>query len=380
MNRTSLSASEPVMSDSDQLATLIAQERAQAGMLNRMLSRQREAQTRLELDLLPPNARLLSKAVAPGSSLSDPAAFYGLLVAFLFIAFNAARWLRLMRWEEPMEAKAAAPRKLKRVAIPKVVRKQLSQAQASQAQIPQAQVSQAGAPQTATVAPPKKSAAPRPNNRLALHRLALNGVGGHISEIARLASRHTSKRVVLISEEKDWGGLGSDTVLGFSRAGLRVVHVCLDETKTFNGYQSAKLRVGLADLIDDLAKGGDLIHCDDETGVCSVSVGYRSLKSSDFTTEKMSNFMQALETVFDLVLVDLGPFYSDEKVLRSFGRGRSTVACIHAPLSDMNLVPQINEVMMNFGYCDSMILPLGPRFLKQRLAEIRQNSSRIAAE
>ena len=352
MNQTSLTASEPVMSDSDQLASLIAQERAQAGMLNRMLSRQREAETRLELDLLPPNARLLSKAVAPNDSLSDPAAFYGLLVTFILIAFNAVRWGLMMRREGATEAKSAAPK----------------------------QGSQGERAQTVTVAQPKKSTAPRPNNRLALHRLALSGVGGHISEIARLASRHTSKRVILISEEHDWGGLGTDTVQGFARAGLRVVHVCLDETMTFNGCQSAKLRVGLADLVDELAKGGDLIHCDDETGVCSVSVGYRSLKSSDFTTEKMSNFIQALETVFDLTLIDLGPFYSDEKVLRSFGRGRSSVACIHAPLSDMTLVPQINDVMVNFGYCDSMILPLGPRFLKQRLAEIKHHSLRVAAE
>ncbi|WP_157747756.1 hypothetical protein [Cohaesibacter sp. ES.047] len=382
LSRTNLATAEPGLDEGEQLVSLIAQERAQKSMLNRMMARQREAETRLELDLLPPRARLLSQATAPTRVIHDPAALYGLLVALLFLSANALRWFRLMSKAsgdvsaKPKAAKRQAPKwsEVISVKIKSKVGLTAKNAGEGRSDDEQSPAEQSGEREKT------EPIEPRPNNRLALHRLALSGVGGHVSDIARLASKHTSKRVVLISEEPDWGDLGTDTLKSFANAGLRIIHVGLDENRTFNRKQSGKLRVGLSDLIDDLARGGDLIHGDGATGICSVSVGYRSLHSEDFASEKLANFMQALETVFDIVFVDLGPFYSDEAALRAFGGGRSTVACIHAPLSDINLIKQINDVMCDFGYSESLILPLGPRLLKQRIAKMRQSPTPVAAE
>ncbi len=331
--------------ENQRIAQLKQKATAEYGMLNHMLSRYHEAQTKRSLDLLPPQARLIARATTPvqpvASSALVQAGLSGMLVFSVLILLIGIISLR---------AKRSQKRGAVGTMMPQPVLWSIAQ-----------QPEQEGTHErlSCPVANPTYDPSQQWPDALSTEVEVWCHDDCLIDHVAGVIYKSSHKRVVFMSDEEGWGGNYTPLVKRLATSGTSLVSICLGAApSSLNANADEHSVLGMSDLVDGKAACADVVWVDEETGVHTVEVGTRRMVSEDFFSHDFHAFLLALESTYDLLLIDIGPHFDDEFALKSLGLARDVQACIYAPDTDRELSHQVHDVMRHFGYISSMILPL----------------------
>ena len=343
-----LEATAPAAETKKHLARRVALERkaaAQATMIEQMRARLKEAQTRRELDLLPPQTRILSRATLP----EDPVKQHAALKA-MAVSFGVALLIMLV-------AGVKGRRKARLDAISGQAMPDLP-FDASLTPVPdrgnERDIGGGAGQRTTSPDTPMEPVAQQDH-------LSHHLISGKI-----LRSDH--KRIVLVAEEEDWNGYLAEIAVDCVEAGRSVLLLDLmkrDGSKVrFENSQkgppagaSEPFLEGLSDFLDGRVKGEDILTPTDYDALRYIGVGHRDLTSEDFFASELHALLMALEEVYDILLINLGAHYGDEFALKSLALARDALACLHSSDVSGETATQLREVLVHFGYQACMIFP-----------------------
>lgn len=320
-------------------AMIRAQEAGKRQMLENLRVKEAELKTLASLDLIPPAARMLGRAIASAAPVDRAPAQWALAAALLvfglsFFAPLVGAFLRC-KARKAGELKAATS-----IRMPSEIR----MAYPLPVDLPVMPSANVGLPAIRT------EEAPYPEES--------NSVAGLFDCVEAALDDVSHARIVLMAQGVNWGAHGMPLAEHLVRQ-HSVAYLCLDELQADVKAPQSKTSVkdwGVADFLDGKAGFGDLID-EDWTGLVNVvGAGNRSLETEDFQSAQFQSLLIALEAAYDLVLIDLGANFDNEKAIRCLASADDTLAFIHVPKIDPNDVTLLHDALQMLGFSDSLIV------------------------
>ncbi|WP_162916716.1 hypothetical protein [Cohaesibacter haloalkalitolerans] len=341
-------------------AMIRAQEAGKRQMLENLRIKEAELKTLASLDLIPPAARMLGRAIASAAPVDRAPAQWALATALLVLGLClfaplAGAFLRRKAGKEgelPASETIRMPSEI-RMAYPLPV------------VLPVMPSANVGLPaiRTEEVPYPEES----------------NPVAGLFDCVEAALDDVSHARIVLMAQGANWGAHGMPLAEHLMRQ-HSVAYLCLDELQADRQAPRGKMNVkdwGVTDFLDGRAGFGDLID-EDWTGLVNVvGAGDRSLETEDFQSPKFLLLLIALEAAYDLVLIDLGANFDNEKAIRSLASANDAWAFIHVPKIDPNDVTLLHDALQMLGFSDSLIIT---DMMAEEMAQVANQDLLQAAE
>nr|WP_319484694.1 hypothetical protein [uncultured Cohaesibacter sp.] len=320
-------------------AMIRAQEAGKRQMLENLRVKEAELKTLASLDLIPPAARMLGRAIASAAPVDRAPALWAMATASLVFCLTllaplaGASVRRKGRGEENLQASAS-------ISMPSEIRL----AYPLPVDLPVMPSADVGIATVRTEEIPDL--------------VESDPVEGLFDCVEAALDEVSHARIVLMAQGENWGAHGMP--LAAHLVGQRsVAYLCLGVLQADMSVPQGKLSMkkwGVADFLDGNAGFGDLID-EDWTGLVNVvGAGGRALETEDYRSSQFQSLLIALEAAYDLVLIDLGANFDNEKAIRSLASADDTLAFIHVPKIDPNDVTLLHDALRLLGFSDSLIV------------------------
>lgn len=113
--------------------------------------------------------------------------------------------------------------------------------------------------------------------------------------------------------------------------------------------------IGLTDLVDSCADYGDIIEPDEATGCHRVRCGTRMLLDRDFSDRRLHTFLMALESAYDVVLLDVGRLFDNSHAMECLAATAHTHLAILANDEIDDYEEEIRTYFKGHGFADVTI-------------------------
>ena len=307
---------------------------AEKAMLDQLLARLQEARSRQAMDLTPPEARLLRRAIMPEQPLPSMATIYAIYVFAFFLVCQIVAIISFQRKRKNSAKMANVPH---HVVCHEITDLSDQRYQNQSTGIVANGVEESGQEDSRS----------------------------DMDIIAALLAGARHKRILLMSEADEWNMLPKLLKPLFEQQDRTLAYLSL-------GYQSVSLPLGLSDFLDGNADCTQIIQVDEQHSVFGIGPGPRELVSDDFVSQELHVLLLALEAAYDCLIIDIGPYFEDEYALQSLAVAPDAHACVYAPEADPSIVAHVREVVELLGYRDCWIFPDDLRYIKDNPSLVDQ--------
>nr|WP_321457452.1 hypothetical protein [uncultured Cohaesibacter sp.] len=335
----------------NQQGLAIAEHQGKDKMIALLQLRETEMKTLASLNLVPPAARILSRATAQARPVDKHALLWAAMASLM--AFMVRLCLLMFNKRQGVNVGSRFEGRLTTDTLPHEVR--LACPVPEQLPVlPSSDVQTFATARCAIASNGEGFSEDLPP--FAGQKAGLNMDAGVIEEVSCYFSQMTHGRIALVAPEV----IGSDLGIGLAKRFLEqraAAYLCLD--RNFGASCDDQQRNGLfgiSDFLDGKARFEDFIDIEWTSALTIIGRGHRHLCGQDFLSSQFQTFLIALEAAYDFLIIDMGQNCENEAVLRSLAADGQAIAMVCLPSQILEDGGLVHEAFMSLGFKDSLII------------------------